>query len=287
MNEKIDLQHLPLVARGGQAGIYDFGNDRVLRVPSLPRDFDRIRYEYQIYTMLNHSETPVPKVYDLLEADGVPMIVMERLHGHTMMDEIKKHPFRAKAKSAELARLQNELLNIHVSAPVRDIKASARYCVGASGRLSDTVKARVIEILDLLPDGDSLCHGDFHPGNIICQNGDNYIIDWSGASRGDYHCDIAHTYILLKVVPRAPGVGPIMHLIQKLIGRSLASTYLESIESMRDVDRRTLARWVLVKAAERTFYGLPSEQGHLVGFINACVASDIAPGADERFLELL
>ncbi len=32
-------------------------------------------------------------------------------------------------------------------------------------------KEGVLEILDKLKDGDTLCHGDFHPGNILLSNG--------------------------------------------------------------------------------------------------------------------
>jgi Ser/Thr protein kinase RdoA (MazF antagonist) len=83
-----------------------------------------------------------------------------------------------------------------------------------------TKYAVVCRTLERLPGGNFLCHGDFHPGNILHREGVDYIIDRSGASSGDFVCDIARTYILLKVVPRVPGVSALAHAVQKQIGNA-------------------------------------------------------------------
>ncbi len=267
MNAEIDIHALPLIARGAQAEIYAFGEGRVLRFPTNPRDFERIRYEYAVYLMLAGSGVSVPRVYELLDVHGAPAIVMERIDGTSMMDQIRRRPWSARKKSVELAELHHQLLGTRAEAPVKDAKSTARYCVLNSQRLSDSLKAQVIQILEALPEGDSLCHGDFHPGNIICHNQVNYIIDWSGSSKGDYHADIAHSYLLLKVVPKAPGVSSLLHLVQKRIGTGIAESYLRTLQNLRRIDKTTLSRWMLVKAAERSFYGLPSEQQMLARFV--------------------
>jgi aminoglycoside phosphotransferase (APT) family kinase protein len=125
----------------------------------------------------------------------------------------------------------------------------------------------ILGILDHLPGGNTLCHGDFHPGNILHSNGRDYIIDWSGASRGDIAADVAHTYILLKVVPRVPGIGLFMHAIQKQLGNAMASIYLKSTMKSMSLNPAMFSKWVLIKAAERTYYGLPSEKQRLQTFI--------------------
>lgn len=287
MNTEIDIRALPLLARGGQAEIYAFGEGRVLRFPTRPRDFDRIRYEYAVYRMLAGSRVSVPAVYELLEVDGAPAIVMERIDGSSMMDQIRRNPLSAGRRAIELAKLHHQVLGTHAEAPVRETRSNARYCVQASQRLPDELKAEVIRILDKLPDGDCLCHGDFHPGNIICRDRSDYIIDWSGSSKGDCHADVAHSYILLKVVPKTPGVGPFLHLLQRRIGRMIADSYLQTLRSLRSLDERTLSRWVLVKAAERTFYGLPSEQDRLARFVNEYISSLQTGRKEEELYRLL
>ncbi|TMA37195.1 MAG: aminoglycoside phosphotransferase family protein, partial [Deltaproteobacteria bacterium] len=39
-------------------------------------------------------------------------------------------------------------------------------------------------MLETLPDGDQLCHGDMHPGNIMLSRRGPMVIDWTNARRG-------------------------------------------------------------------------------------------------------
>ena len=282
-----DVRQLPLLARGGQAEIYAFTEGKVLRVPNRPQDFDRIRYEYRVYALLAETTAFVPTVYELLEIEAVPIIVMERLDGQSMMNQVKTRPWVARRKAVELARLHHNLLNVRGSTALNSTTMDARHCILSSQILADAAKEKVLSILDELPQGETLCHGDFHPGNIIHQDDRDYIIDWSGASVGDYHSDIAHTYFLLKVVPRVPGLHPVMHFAQKRIGRAIANTYLDTMQSERHIDYRLLSQWILVKAAERTYYGLPSEKGQLQRFVHACLASSISGDNEDLPYRLL
>jgi len=250
MNNTVRLGELQLLARGGQSDIYAFGEGRVLRVARRPRDYDRI---------------------DLLEAEGAPSISMERISGRTLTERIARNPLAAKASARELARLHAGILAISATAPIVDSKGMSRFCVTSSTLLTDAQKAEVLGVLEHLPDGARLCHGDFHPGNIIRAQDGDFIIDWSAASRGDPHSDVAHTYLLLKNVPRVPGSGRLLHVIQKRIGAAIASTYLQSMCSEMAIDRALLSKWLLVKAAERTYYGLPSEKPRLLRFITECL----------------
>jgi hypothetical protein len=151
-------------------------------------------------------------------------------------------------------------------------KAKAEFCIKRSARLEDRTKERILGVLKDLPDGDSLCHGDFHPGNIICDKDSRYLIDWVGASRGDFCADVAHTYVLLRVVPRVPHMSRVMHFMQKRVGQAVADRYLTAILSGTSFDHERLSKWVFVNAAERTYHGLESEQERLQRFIDMYLA---------------
>jgi tRNA A-37 threonylcarbamoyl transferase component Bud32 len=263
-----DIGTLPLIARGGQADIYDYGNGKVIRVPRRPQDYDRIRYEYKVYLSLLGSNIAAPKVYELAEVNGAPSIIMERIVGTSMMDQIKKRPQLIRQKGIALANMHLGLLKVNADVSMTNSKDQAKYCISKSGSLAEDIKQVLLDLLGHLPSGNFLCHGDFHPGNILHSNGKDYIIDWSGATKGDIVYDVAHTYILLRVVPRAPGVSLLMHGIQKLLGKAMASIYLKTVMKSISVEPDQLSSWVLIKAAERTYYGLPSEMTRLHAFIN-------------------
>jgi hypothetical protein len=77
------------------------------------------------------------------------------------------------------------------------------------------------------------------------------------------HSDVAHTYLLLKLVPRVPGLNALVHFIQTRIARSMAGAYLDSIARRQRIDFPVLSGWLLIKTAERLYYGLPSEKQRL------------------------
>lgn len=267
MITSVQLDGLTLIARGGQADIYDFGDGKILRVGRRPQDLERIRYEYTVYLALNETKIHVPKVYGLVEAAGMPAIVMERLNGPSMMDQIKANPLSAKVKARQLAGIHLEIGRINAPEQITDVKSRAEFCISKSEFVSESEKRRILEVLKKLPEGINLCHGDFHPGNLMVQQGTNYVIDWSAAWSGDFHSDVAHSFILMRVVPKVPDMSPLMHFLQKRIGRAIANTYLIAIENEVDIDHKTLSRWMLVNAAERTYFGVQSERQDLLAFI--------------------
>ena len=56
----------------------------------------------------------------------------------------------------------------------------------------------IIDSINELPGGDSVCHGDFHPGNILVKpDGMPVIIDFMNVCHGPYFYDIARTFFLL------------------------------------------------------------------------------------------
>lgn len=258
---------LPLLARGGQAAIYDYGDGKILRVARRPQDFDRIRYEYTVYSSLAESGLLMPRAHELVAVDEAPAIVMDKIPGSPMIALIARNPLAAGARARELARLHLELRNVEATKALTPTKAKAEFCIRCSQILSNQTREKVLEVLNRLPDGRALCHGDFHPGNIICHDGRRFIIDWGGASRGDFCADVAHTYVLLRVVPRVPHLSRIAHAIQKRIARGMADRYLAEVFARIVPDYATFSKWVLVNAAERTYHGMESEKRHLHAYV--------------------
>src|ERR671924_42075 len=62
-------------------------------------------------------------------------------------------------------------------------------------------------VLEQLPDGDRLCHGDFHPANVLVGKRGPVAIDWHRAARGDPMGDLARSRVILAagfVPPKSP-----------------------------------------------------------------------------------
>lgn len=52
--------------------------------------------------------------------------------------------------------------------------------------MPDGERKELLEMIDNLADGNALCHGDFHPGNIQMSEGNIYVIDFMNVCKGNY-----------------------------------------------------------------------------------------------------
>ena len=118
----------------------------------------------------------------------------------------------------------------------------------------------VLKLTDDLPDGDILCHGDFHPDNIVMTERGSIIIDWTTASRGNLLADVARTSLILRLGELPPGT-PALTREMVHFGRSLFhKTYLRQYFQLRPENRKHLSAWHLPIAVARMGDGIEEEQ---------------------------
>lgn len=110
---------------------------------------------------------PVPAVREL-GSDGTDLI-MERVDGPVMLDEISRRPWTLGTHAATLARLHRQLHTIEAPPDLE--------LVGGGGA-------------DLL-------HLDLHPLNVILSSAGPMVIDWTNAGRGVGEADVALTWALM------------------------------------------------------------------------------------------
>lgn len=258
---------LKLLARGGEADIYDCGDGRVLRVRRKPGGIPPAKEE-ALFRALQYHGVCVPRFYGITSADGKPAEIMEKISGETMMQRIARHPLRAPAEIRRLAAMQEAVFRVEAGNGLVEIGDIVAHFAGCSGMERELVDF-VLSLFEKLPVEKCLCHGDFHPGNILIRNGGRYIIDWSGAYLGSRLSDIAHTYILMKHVPRVPGESRARHAFASFAGGVLADVYLDEFRKT-GFDPALFSQWTVVMSFLRYCYGIPSETPERLGYIRKC-----------------
>jgi Phosphotransferase enzyme family len=93
-----------------------------------------------------------------------------------------------------------------------------------------------------MPDGDRLCHGDFHPFNVIGAVGKGVIIDWPNATRGAAQADVCRSFVLISSLSGA-----------------LASDYVDAYARLSGEARDGILAWLPFVAAARLAEGVPDE----------------------------
>ena len=195
---------LPLIGRGRAADVFDLGNGRVLRRYRSPRP-GQVEIEAATMRMLHAAGAPVPEVF---AADGSD-IVMEKVAGRSMLDEIAARPWRTRSLGRRLGELHATLLALRVGAT---------------------------EGLPTVGEGDSLLHLDFHPGNVMVDGPDATIIDWTNAARGPAGADVAMSWML--IATSSPDETEAPALLRRLavpVRRVFVNAYLAATAEVADV----------------------------------------------------
>jgi aminoglycoside phosphotransferase (APT) family kinase protein len=124
-----------------------------------------------------------------------------------------------------------------------------------------------LRVLDRLPDGDRLCHGDFHPGNVLLGENRSAVIDWPNATRGVPEADHARTLLLLRWADPLPDTSLRARVLiatgRSLLTRRYARVYRRGAPPLRHVDS-----WLLAQAAARLSEGIEVERVVLTGLLD-------------------
>ncbi|HEX2937380.1 MAG TPA: phosphotransferase [Ruminiclostridium sp.] len=180
-----EISQFKLIARGGEAEIYDMGDDKVLRV--LWKQSDRSYHSSDTYgylcPLLRQAHIDVPEIYEYTNVGERPAQIMQKIDGITMLKQLARQPFQIPSRIKRLAELHNRMFSVKTDDCLKSIDDRLRYFVSKSPIADKELIDFVLRVYESLPSGNNLCHGDFHPGNILMQNGECYIIDWSGVYR--------------------------------------------------------------------------------------------------------
>jgi len=258
----------PRLGEGREAEIFGWGEGQALRLLRDPGAANRLDSEAAAMRAARQAGVSVPAVGAVVEVDGRPGLVMERVVGTDLLTELARRPWRFRRRARELGTLQARLHATPAppSLPTARDELAARIVVAP--HLAEEARTRTLELLDGLPDGDVLCHGDFHPGNVIVGGQGPVIIDWVAVTRGDPVGDLARTMLLLRVATR-PELSAVTRALDAIGRRWFRHVWRRAYERHQPVDAARLERWVAVHAAGRLAEGLEEETPALLALLEA------------------
>jgi len=258
------ITELRLIGAGREAEVYSLDERRVLRLARTAALGAEVERERVALLAAARCGVPAPAVLGRMDLDGRPGLVLERLHAHDLLAGMLRRPWQLARVPGALAS-QHALLHGTVApAELPDLRSEVAERL-QSALVPPALRDAGLRALRALPDGERLCHGDFHPGNVLRRRGGGYaLIDWKAATRGDPAGDVARTRLLL-LGAWIPGAGP--RRLQALLApfrRALYAAYLRAYRRRRHLERAAIGAWVPVLAAARLSYDIPQERAWLL-----------------------
>ena len=162
------------VGAGASCRVYAWGDDRVVKV--YRRAFASLApVEAARSAAVHAAGVPSPAVHGLVDVDGRPGLVFDRVPGPSMLDQLLRGERSPEDVGAALAA-------VHVAVHGLD--------AGDLPDLADTLVERGVAAMPL---GSAPFHGDLHPGNVLVGGDDReaVVIDWSNAHRAPAAADVA------------------------------------------------------------------------------------------------
>lgn len=265
-----------MIAQGREAEIYSWNEGEVLRL--LRAGFgDARRLELEAAAMQAAASVGVrvPATRGVVSHLDRPGLVMERIEGIDLLSLLARKPWLVWRTGRITGRAHADLNGAAAPGGLPDLREWLRARIEAARSESPEyadLTGFVLRTLDALPGGDRLCHGDFHPGNIMMAGDTPVVIDWPGARRGPAEADFARTKLLLRLGEPPPGT-PLMLRVLAHVGRALlVFPYLGEYRRRRPVDMTLVARWEIVHAAGRLLEGIESEREPLLGMLRRAAA---------------
>lgn len=249
--------------QGFCAEIFEAENNRLLKLYFPTWSKEDAAQEYAITKSVNELGIASPAVYDFVEQEGRYGFTMEKLQDDTMLHHIHKHLKEAFALAKDLARLHFE---IHSHPADKNILPTQEQAylqkIHTRETLSDEEKENLSAIIRQLTkcDDKRVCHGDFHPMNILYQGDKPVVIDWAFACAGDPRGDVAGTYLITKIMATtAAARSPFDQFMYNMFTPLFADLYLKEYLRLSGYSKKEIQKWIPVRAATYLDFDIPEK----------------------------
>jgi aminoglycoside phosphotransferase (APT) family kinase protein len=180
------------IAVGASAELYAVGGDRVVKLYR-PEYASIARPEAERTAAAHAAGLACPAVYGTVEIEGRVGLVLERIEGPTLLDELRSGRCAPREAAALLAGAHARVHATRVAA----LPAWQEVVAPRLATLSPEERTLFERDVARMPDGQATYHGDFHPGNLLLSPRGPIAVDWPNACLAPAPADVARSYVLI------------------------------------------------------------------------------------------
>lgn len=245
----------------GTGNLYAWGEDQLVKLYGDEAPEGWVERMSRVDHSLHAAGLPVPAVGGIIEIEGRLGLIYERLEGRPMADHLLATPDADPDAVVQLAGVLAEVhAEIHACGSIPEVPSQRQLLPTVISRIAvlpPDLKEATLKAFDRMPQGDRLCHGDFHPLNVLMSPRGPIVIDWNNAHIGNPLEDIARsTLILSGVSVSEPSYRPSIDVFNP--------AYLERYFDLRRGDRQQLEAWKPIVAAVRLADNIPDLEDWLL-----------------------
>jgi len=196
-------------------------------------------------------EVPGPRALGVRQIGERWGVIMTRIEGPSFADALIDRPAALQDYMNEMARL-HVVIHRHAAPLLAGLKVRLHGSILRATLLGSTRQRTLLNLLAEMPDGDQLCHGDFHPLNVLGTSVNASIVDWLDATRGPPTADVCRSYLLMTHLDPA-----------------WASSYIDAYAAESSVSPDDILAWLPIIAGARLAEDVASEAEALIAMVDA------------------
>jgi aminoglycoside phosphotransferase (APT) family kinase protein len=239
-----------LLAAGNVAEVFEWGSRVVKLYRSAARKPTAFR-EAAIHAAVEAMGLPVPAVWGVQQVGDRWGIVFDRINAQSFAERMRGDLSAVPARVETLARLHARI-HAHPARQLGNLKSRLATNIARAELLDESRKQILLNGLAGMPDGDRLCHGDFHPINVLGEISRPVVIDWPDACSGNPGADVCRSYLLLK-----------------LRAEAIAEPYLDAYCAVNNMQRASILGWLPYVAAARLSEDVPGDFERLLEIVHS------------------
>lgn len=202
---------------------------------------------------------PVPMIH----AHGVwqdrPAMLISWCPGQTLLEALQQHRSQIMRLGMFYGQMQ---ARIHAVSAPDGMRFSEHPWLEQLDSSEDALKRR---LLALPLRADALLHLDYHPQNVLCDQGKiTGVIDWTNALAGDPRADLARTVATIRLSPNPPGIPSVLiNLLRSLLLSAWRRGYQQFAGPIGDLSLFYAWAGAVIRSEQMRSPDRPGQAAHL------------------------
>lgn len=258
---------MQIIGKGKSAEVYQYAEGKVLKLFFNDFSINDIKYENWLMNSINQLNIKAPVCFGTISLENRNGLIYEYAKGVSLLGLIIQNPLKVK-QYAYLLATEHAKIHANTCTTLPSEKERLRKQIERSKERIGKQYNKLLKQLSEIRSETFVCHGDFHPDNILVDNVDISIIDWMNSYSGTRAGDVARTYLMI-ISPIVPDGFPITLIsMLKILKKKLATTYLNEYQKITGIPKKLIKDWMKIIAAVRLCDNIPGEEKWLLQIIN-------------------
>ena len=182
----IDLENCTLLGEGGHGKVFRINDDTIVKMYYAGDSLETIKREQDYAKKAFVMGIPTAIPFDIVKHEEMYGLVFELVNADIVSNYLNAHPEELEEIAKKYARTMKQLHATHVAqGALGSTKELYRSRIeGLRPYMTDEEVETLLRINEAIPESDTVVHGDFHPKNVMIQNGELVLIDMADLTCG-------------------------------------------------------------------------------------------------------